>query len=240
MQELNFDIASEFLVMAATLLHWKSKAILPQENTQQDQNSDLIDAALTPEQLMLRLLEHQRYRAAGDDLASLPHLGLDFFVRTNKKIPNEKIWDLTGHAGKDMNITSLAYLYQNILIRQRKRKQILKKETVSLAQKITDFSTRLQVGKITEMQSLIEDIQHRPEVVVTFLASLELSRLKKMKVYQEKTYDSIYVELLESLQNFNATMATGFDSVMEAMGETATRPADTTASNPTFQESATL
>lgn len=208
MQELNFDTASEFLVMAATLLHWKSKALLPQEI---DPNASLSaeDDELTQEELIRQLLEHKRFLAAGESLAQLPRLGEDVFTRPNERPPIERIW-------KEMDITSLATGYQDILVRARKRTQILKKETVSLSEKIAEFRGRLEIGKPTALTALLSLEAERPEIVVTFLASLELSRLKRMRLHQEGTYTPIYLELLESLENFDAQMAVGFDSPVVA------------------------
>jgi len=207
MQELNFDIASEFLVMAATLLHWKSKSLLPQE-AKLDANGKAEDGEMSQEDLIRQLLEHQRFRSAGEDLVQLPRLGEDVFTRPNRRPPIERIW-------KEMDITSLALGYQDMLARVRKRTTVLKKETVSLADKITEFAGRLEIGKITEMQSLFSAMAAKPEIIVTFLASLELSRLKKLRLYQEATYQAIYMELLESIANFNTQLASGFDNLTE-------------------------
>jgi segregation and condensation protein A len=195
MQELNFDTASEFLVMASTLLHWKSKAILPKE---QDPNAaaDEQEAVMSQEDLIRQLLEHQRFLAAGKDLGQLPLLGEDVFTRPNRKPPVDKVW-------KTMDLTDLTLTYQDILTRQRKRTTVLRKETVSIAGKIAEFRDRIQPGKLTGLRSLLQDGQSDPETVVTFLASLELSRMRKMRLHQEVTYAEIYLELLESLENFN-------------------------------------
>src|ERR1700744_6167367 len=91
MQELNFDAASEFLVMAATLLHWKSRALLPQENKGQA-GAENAEEGLSQEELVRQLLEHQRFLEAGENLARLPHLGADVFSRANSKPPIEKVW----------------------------------------------------------------------------------------------------------------------------------------------------
>jgi len=205
MQELNFDIASEFLVMAATLLHWKSKALLPQENKLDINGQPLDDDELSQEDLVRQLQEHQRFLAAGQDLGQLPRLGEEVFTRPNERPPIERIWR------ESLDITSLALGFQDILARARKRTQILKKETVSLADKIADFAGRIPIGQLTELMSLIFDPRSRPEVVVTFLSSLELSRLKKMRLHQEGIYRPIYLELLESLENFDLQLASGFD-----------------------------
>lgn len=205
MQELNFDAASEFLVMAATLIHWKSKSLLPQEETAGGSQAGDSEDQLSQEELVRQLLEHQRFLAAGEEIQQLPKLGDDVFVRPNKRPPVEKIW-------KEMNITDLSLAYQDMIIRARKRTQILKKETISLSEKIIEFGQKLQLGKPTGLRTLLSFIPSRQETVVTFLASLELSRLKKMRLHQEKTYEEIYLELLESLQGFDPNLASGFEA----------------------------
>ncbi|MDR3608399.1 MAG: segregation/condensation protein A [Oligoflexia bacterium] len=205
MQELNFDTASEFLVMAATLLHWKSKSILPKE---QDPNAaDALDQEpeMSQEELVRQLLEHQRFLAAGEDLAQLPFLGEDVFTRPNRKPPVEKIW-------KTMNLTDLTVAYQDMLARERKRTTVLRKETVSIAGKIVEFRDRLKAGQLTGLHSLLVDQNSEAEAVVTFLASLELSRMRKMRLHQERTYAEIYLELLESLHDINESDAFEFDT----------------------------
>src|SRR6476660_8983829 len=82
MQELNFDAASEFLVMAATLLHWKSKALLPQDEKAGIADAGTADETMTQEELIRQLMEHQRFLAAGENLAQLPMLGKDVFNRS--------------------------------------------------------------------------------------------------------------------------------------------------------------
>src|SRR3989337_2031266 len=63
-EEINFDAASEFLVMAATLLHWKSRALLPKEEKLDAQGQPLVDEAASQEDLIRQLLEHQRFLEA--------------------------------------------------------------------------------------------------------------------------------------------------------------------------------
>lgn len=208
MQELNFDAASEFLVMAATLLHWKSKSLLPQDNKLDPQGLNGEDGPLSQEELIRQLLEHQRYLEAGQTLGQLPKLGEEVFSRANTKPPVHKIW-------KEMEITDLAMTYQEILIRARKRTQILKKETVSLADKIREFAKGLKFDEVVELRKFLSFAPSRPEIVVTFLATLELARLRKIKVFQEGTYTPIFLELLEDLTDFDSDMATGFDSLQE-------------------------
>lgn len=222
MQELNFDIASEFLVMAATLVHWKSKALLPQEKSEDGAASDE-DGELSQEDLIRQLLEHQRFRKAGEEIAQLPILGEDVFARPGAmKPPIEKVW-------REMDVTSIALGYQDMLVRARKRTTVLRKETVSLEEQIVKFADRLEFGKRAELRTLLSAVPTRPEVVVTFLATLELARLRKLRVYQEETYKEIYLELLESLKGFNLDLARGFDAPVTEVVDSTVRAAEEAA-----------
>jgi segregation and condensation protein A len=204
MQELNFDIASEFLVIAATLILWKSKALLPPEDGELSAMGSEDDLILTPEDLLRQLLEHQRFLAAGEDLAQQPQLGTEVFTRPNRRPPIERVW-------REMSITDLGLGYQDMLVRARKRNQVLRKETVSVAEKIYYFADHLEVGKPKNLRDLVSLLGSRPELVVTFLASLELSRLKKLRLYQDLTYAPIYLELLENIQGMKLGLQTDFD-----------------------------
>ena len=182
----------------------EEQSLLPDENKANAQAGAEEEIGLSQEELIRQLLEHQRFRAAGESLAQLPWLGDDVFTRPNRRPPVEKVW-------KTMDITSLALSYQDQLARMRKRTQVLRKETVSLADKIIEFSDRLSPGKPTEIRKLMSEGALRPEIVVTFLAALELSRLKKMRVHQEETYGPLFLELLEALRNFDISLAQGFE-----------------------------
>lgn len=206
MQAMDFDIASEFLVMAATLILWKSKALLPREDDGQTAAED-IELPLTQEELVRQLLIRQGYLEAAGKLAQNSFLGDDVFTRPNKRPPVEKIW-------KEMNVSAIATTFQDLLIREQRRKRVvMKKETVSLQEKIQEFGRRLTPKQITKLETLIADTKVRGEWVVGFLASLELSRLKKLKIHQENVFDPIFVELLEKLEGFDTRQVSGFDYV---------------------------
>jgi segregation and condensation protein A len=196
-QELHFDTASEFLVMAATLLYWKSRSLLPKESI--DKKNSEITQPLTQEDLIQQLREHQRFLEVGESLKQLPHLGIDFFMREGIKPPIEKIW-------KEASLSDLSLTYQSLLIRSRKRTQILKKETVSIRDKIKELLGFLSLYQLIEFKTLMPSIPTRPEKVATFLATLELGKLKKMKLFQEKVYASIYVQLIETFEDFEKTL----------------------------------
>jgi segregation and condensation protein A len=206
MQEMDFDIASEFLLMAATLILLKSKALMPKEEDETAEGADL-EVPLTEEQLIEQLLVRQRFLEMAGRISERPLLGHDVFTRPNKRPPVEKIW-------KEMNVSSIATTYQDLLIReQRRARVVMKKETVSLSEKLREFGRRLTPKQVTALETLIADRKLKGEWVVGFLASLELSRLKKLKIYQEKTFDPIFIELLETIDDLDLNQASGFDYV---------------------------
>jgi len=162
---------------------------------------------LTQEELVHQLLMRQRYLEAAGRLAQFPLLGDDVFNRPTKRPPVEKVW-------KAMNMSTLATTYQDLLLREHRRARIvMKKETVSLQEKIQEFGRRLKLNELTALDTLISDKEIRGEWVVGFLASLELSRLKQVKIHQDKTFDPIFVELLQEMINFDSKQTSGFDYV---------------------------
>ena len=206
MQEMDFDVASDFLVMAATLILWKSKALMPKEEDPNAVEAET-DLPLTQEDLVRQLLNRQRYLEMAGHIAVRPLLDDEVFKRPNKRPPVEKVW-------KEMSVTSLATTYQDLLIReQRRARVVMKKETVSLTEKLQEFGRKLTPHQITSLHTLINDPSLRSEWIVGFLATLELSRLKKAKIHQEKVFDPIYIELLESLEGFDPGQAVGFEYV---------------------------
>lgn len=203
MQSLDFDVASEFLVLAATLLYWKSRSILPQDKDPTASVEGEIESPLTPEDLVRQLQEHQQFLAAGQDLAHSLLLGEDVFSRPSGRPAVERVW-------REMSLSDLTLSLQDTLVRSRRRKTVLRKETVSLTEKIQHFANRLEIGKPSPLFDLMSFQPDKPEIVVTFLAGLELGRLKKLKLYQQDTYQDIYVELIDSLKNLDAQLLTGF------------------------------
>lgn len=206
LDESNFEIATEFLLMAATLVLWKSRALLPKEESANAAGANGPDELLSPEALVRQLLEHRRFLQMGDDLGNLPLLDEGVFARANKRPPVERIW-------RNMNITDLALGYQDLLVRERRRTQILRKETVSLADRMQLFGQRLVLGQICALSKLMSLEPDRGETVVTFLASLELARMKKLRVHQEATYQEIFVELIDQIQSLDLSLATGFQTM---------------------------
>lgn len=195
MRDHNLDIAGDFLLMASTLIWLKSRTMLPQIDEGVQGEGDEI---MTQEELMRRLLEHQRYRAMAMDFKQMPSLGQDFFKRPppDEKAQREQLL-------KEMNLTDLTLALQGILMRARRPAIRVKKDRMSIADAAKKIADRLGSQEVSDFQSLFSEEADRNEVVVTFLAILELGRLQKIRVLQHVVYGTIYVVLRDKL-NFEA------------------------------------
>lgn len=203
MRELNFDVASDFLVMAATLIHLKSKRLLPNDDLS---TSDADDSNLpkSEEELVRRLREYKQFQEAARKLAALPMLGRDFFTRPGVQPPEKQtIW-------KEMDITAMTLTFTDVLRRSRKRSKVIIREPTSIPERINQLLKIIKPGEMTEFQQVLSEQTNRTEIIVTFIALLELARLKKLKVYQNETFGSIYLTLTEAVTELDPTLVTGF------------------------------
>lgn len=202
MREHNLDIAGDFLLMASTLIWLKSRTMLPNMDELTAVDGDEI---LTQEELMRRLMDHQRYRAMAMDFKQMPMLGQDFFKRPP---PDEK--EKREQLLKEMNLTDLTVAFQQVLLRARRPSVRVKTDRMSIADAAKKIANRLGSQEITDFQSLFVENPDRNEVVVTFLAILELGRLQKIRVLQHMVYGTIYLVLRDRLNL--ETMQTLFES----------------------------
>ncbi len=195
-QELNLDVAGEFLVMAATLLHIKSRLLLPtppSEDGTGDQGPD------PRAELVQALLEYQRFRLAAEQLATRPLLGRDEFVRGGLgQDPLGDEPDPRVAAG----ILDLVTAFRGLLERLvgTDAHQIFL-ESVSLTDRINDVLDLLPPEGSLLFEELFRPFlaaarpgTERYEMVVTFLAILELVRIRVMRATQERAFGPIVLE----------------------------------------------
>lgn len=194
MQELDLDLAGEFLVMAATLIHIKSRMLLPRPDPKQE------DPEEDPrEQLVRRLLEHQKFKAA----AELLH---DREIQRSAQWgrPDGRVADLAGDPPEpevEVDLFSLMAAFRQVVERARQRPQVrLPAEYISLEGRIEFLMSRLSETEACGFEDLFSDVQTRPGIVVTFLALLEMIRLKLVRVYQVGSFGPIRVYKREKPQ----------------------------------------
>ncbi len=187
MQELNLDVAGEFLVMAATLIHIKSRMLLPRADpTQEDPEEDPREA------LMRRLLEHQKYKAAAELLHERETLRSAQWTR-----PDGPITEIAGEAPEpeiEVDLFSLISAFRAVVERAKQRPKVyLPAEQMPIEDRIEQLMTRLSETEACGFEELFADVQTRSGLIVTFLAVLEMIRLKLVRVFQSGAVGPIRV-----------------------------------------------
>jgi segregation and condensation protein A len=188
MQELNLDVAGEFMVMAATLIHIKSKLLVPVDPTESQGAEDVEDLR---EQLMQRLLEFQRYKEAAGILHQKREIRAATWTRPETSVPQ---FDDGGEEMLEAGLFDLISAFKEMLER---RKTLLSHEVAdegkSIDQRMDELMELIREGESVEFIEVFATQQTKGDMIVTFLALLELIRLKRVKVYQRGVFGSIRV-----------------------------------------------
>jgi segregation and condensation protein A len=181
MQELNLDLASEFLVMAATLIHIKSKMLLPRPETAA---GDPVDDEDPRDALVRRLLEHQKFKAAAELLHEKETLRSAQWARPDSRI--EAIAGEDYEPEIEVDLFSLLSAFRQVLERARERPPVLlPPEQISIEMRIEQLLERLSETEACGFTDLFENDATRADMIVTFLAILEMIRLKLIRVFQQ-------------------------------------------------------
>jgi segregation and condensation protein A len=189
MEELNLDVAGEYLVMAATLIHIKSKMLLPRPETAagvEDEHEDPRDA------LVRRLLEHQKFKAA----AGLLH-EREQWRSAQWQRPDQRIAAIAGDGYEpelEVDLFTLLSAFQAVIERAKHRpKVLLPPEQMSVEARIDQLLERLSETQACGFDELFADAHDRGGLIVTFLALLEMIRLKLVRVFQAGSFGPIRV-----------------------------------------------
>ena len=189
MQELNLDVAGEFLVMAATLIHIKSKMLLPRPETAAAVEGELEDPR---DALVRRLLEHQKFKAAAGMLHEREQLRAAQWLR-----PDERVAAIAGDDYEpelEVDLFSLLTAFQQVVQRAKQRpKVLLPPEQIPVEVRIDQLLTRLSETEACGFEDLFADVGDRGGLIVTFLALLEMIRLKLVRVFQASSFGPIRV-----------------------------------------------
>ncbi len=187
MRELNLDVAGEFMVMAATLIHIKSKMLVPVEPTEVEgeEAEDPRDA------LVQRLLEFERYKAAAGVLYQKGQIRAATWTRPDTVLP---AFDDAGEEMLEAGLFDLISAFKELLDR---RKTLLAHEVSgegkSVEARMDEVLALLREGQSVDFLELFEGQGTKADMIVTFLALLELIRLKTVKVYQRGVFGPIRV-----------------------------------------------
>jgi segregation and condensation protein A len=198
MKSLNLDVVSEFLLMAATLVQLKSRLLLPPSEQPAEGGEEEV-AGDPREELVRRLLEYQKYRDAAEQLGRRAILGRDVFARSSAPPEGSNEPELA-----EVSVFKLLEAFDRVL-KSRKIHSIeeIQPDRISLGEAIAEIARRLGAGKNLPFEDLfaVEDGQAigRHRLVVTFLAVLEMTRLRLIRVVQESEQSSLLLIGTEAL-----------------------------------------
>jgi segregation and condensation protein A len=189
MQELDLDIVGEFLVMAATLIHIKSKMLLPRQDPDQPEvEEDPRDA------LVRRLLEHQKFKAAAELLHERAVLRGAQWIRPDASIAQIAGDEYAYEPEIEVDLFSLLAAFRGVLERAKQRPpMVLPPEQQSVESRIEELLNMLSETDACGFEDLFAKDDTRGAMIVTFLAMLEMIRLKLIRVFQTAAFGPIRV-----------------------------------------------
>ncbi len=180
MEEMQLDIAGEFLVMAATLIHIKSRTLLPRPAPEQE------DPEEDPrEALVRRLVEHQRFKAAAELLHERETVRSAQWGRPDERIATLAGEGLDAEPELEVDLFSLMTAFRAVVERAKQRpKVVLPMEQMSIEQRIEQLLEQLSETEAAGFEDLFDDAAVRSDLILTFLALLEMIRMKIIRVFQ--------------------------------------------------------
>jgi segregation and condensation protein A len=192
MQEMSIDVASEYLVMAATLAHIKSKSLLPNEPTTEDDTLGEEEEGDPREELIRRLLEYQKYKQAAAELNDRGALGRDIFLRGSKApeadgpapLAPVELWNLLDAFGKVLSRAKVDIQHE------------VSFDRTSITDRINQLMEKLRGRAQCRFEDLFEEGRTRFELIISFLALLEMTRLKMTRLYQADPLADIFIEII--------------------------------------------
>lgn len=187
MKELNLEIAGEFLVMAATLIHIKSRMLLPPDEEAAEEEVE--DPRL---ELVQRLIEYQAYKDAAMILKEKEDESLKIFSREPAEEQEEE-----GISPElylfDVNIFDLLGALKKMLDTASPEVRTITREVLTVKDKMFIITEMLENAETIRFEELFKDNFTRTQIIVTFLALLEILRLGLARTYQEKEFGNIWI-----------------------------------------------
>ena len=201
MQTEDMNVMSEFLVMAATLLDIKCRMLLPKEVNEEGEEED------PRAELVARLLEYKKYKLMAQELADMEDAAGDVLFKV-PTVPKE-VAKYEPPVDLDqlldgLTLAKLQRIFDSIMRRQKEKVDpirskfgTIRREPVSLEAKIMDVMHYARKHRKFSFRQMLERQADKVEVVVAFLAILELMKIGKIHLTQEHTFDDMWIETLE-------------------------------------------
>ena len=188
MKSLNLDLAGEYLVLAATLTHIKSRMLLPPSEEEEEEEED------PRQELVRQLLEYEAFKEAALGLDRMKILGRDVFSR-------DHIFDDSGEEGetlREIGIFELVEAFRRVTLGADQHDIMeIDVEKISLSERINDIVDELEKRGELTFSDLLGETGSRKRLIYTFLAILELMKLRIIRAYQAVPYGVIRIRLAE-------------------------------------------
>jgi len=187
MKELDLEIAGEFLVMAATLIQIKSRMLLPPDEELPPEEME--DPRL---ELVQRLLEYQSFKDAASILKEREDERLKIFGRQPEDQEVEEVLSPETYLF-DVNLFDLLAAFKKLLADAPPEMRTITRETLTVKDKMMHIVDRIENLESIRFEELFKESFTRVQLIVTFLALLELLRLGLARVYQENEFGNIWI-----------------------------------------------
>ena len=189
MERLQFDLAGEYLLMAAYLTEIKSRMMLPPEIEEEEAEDD------PRAELIKRLQEYERYKTASIKIESIPRINRDFYPATTA-LPEFESKE--GHPSLELD--KLSNIFYELLEKQKLRgSHIIEFEKLSTREKMSKVLELLVAENFLEFYDLYKKADGRLGLIVTFLAVLELVKDSMIKLVQSDSFGPIHVKVEEKV-----------------------------------------
>ncbi|HAQ06344.1 MAG TPA: segregation/condensation protein A [Bacillus bacterium] len=200
MKEVQLDVASEYLVMAATLLAIKSKMLLPKHEEEIDDDFEFEDEADPRNELVERLIEYKKFKEAATDLKSMEEERGLMYTKAPSDL-SEYAKDMkTENTDIDISLYDMLGAFQKLLRRKKLQRPVstkIARQEVSIEKRMDEIIGFLKASKSRKSFNDLFPNSDREHIVVTFLAILELIKRKEIDVVQEHNFAEIYMTARE-------------------------------------------
>ena len=193
MTDMNLDIASEYLVMAAELIEMKSRKLLPikdeEENTEEEINPE--------EELKRRLIEYKKYKESTEVFKALEEKRSAYFTKAPESLQKYSLEKMENDGS--VTVVDLLEAFKNLLERQDYNKPVNTKITrkeLSVKERTEKIRELLKEKKRINFIELFDDFA-KPYVVVTFLSVLEMVKNREINIKQDNNFSDIYLERVD-------------------------------------------
>lgn len=207
MRNLDLEMAGEFVAMAATLIHIKSRMLLPQY----DEKGEEVESEDPRKVLVQRLLEYQKFQEAAQKIYERPLLGRDWWLRGRRE---EFVASDEGEVILEDNpLFSLISAYRVAVKKMQKTVHRVIGELQSIANRIMEIKDRLIVGQRVLLRDLVQDMERgRDQLLVTFLSTLELAKMGFVSLFQSEVYGDIHIEAKRPIEEASVSQVENYES----------------------------